>query len=390
MWRRERSPGCSPSRKSSRSSSTRSVRWSARATRHSGSSTPSGVIERFITSGIDRETRARIGALPRGHGFLGLIIRENRSFRIPDIAVDPRRLRLPAEPSADAQLPRRPGDREGSLGRQPVLDRQGGRRRSSRRTTSALVETFALPCRDRHRECAPPRAGRAPGDRRRARAHQPGPARRDHPEHLRRRTLAGGRSGAHRRGPRRGGATGRARDRQPPPGDPRHPQLHLRAAAGAPARDDAVRGLVAVDRGVPAQLDDRRRAAGGGHRSRSRTRSSPPISWASSTRRSSNIARHSGASRAMVVGSDGRRRDAAPDDPGQRSRVRPGDGGESRAPGSRQHALTERTPSVRPSTIASDRSGTTIEIRRPAGDTAGDRPTSMGARPHDRRTDPAR
>jgi len=56
---------------------------------------PNGVIERFITSGMSPETRARIGALPRGHGFLGLIIRENRSFRIPDITVDPRRYGFP-------------------------------------------------------------------------------------------------------------------------------------------------------------------------------------------------------------------------------------------------------------------------------------------------------
>jgi two-component system, NarL family, sensor histidine kinase DevS len=54
-----------------------------------------GVIERFITSGITAEARARIGDLPRGHGFLGLIIRENRSFRIPDIARDPRRHGFP-------------------------------------------------------------------------------------------------------------------------------------------------------------------------------------------------------------------------------------------------------------------------------------------------------
>ena len=54
-----------------------------------------GVIERFITSGMDTETRARIGALPRGHGFLGLIIEENRAFRIPDINVDPRRYGFP-------------------------------------------------------------------------------------------------------------------------------------------------------------------------------------------------------------------------------------------------------------------------------------------------------
>jgi signal transduction histidine kinase len=44
-----------------------------------------GVIERFVTSGIDRDQRAAIGPLPRGHGLLGLIIRENRSYRIPHI-----------------------------------------------------------------------------------------------------------------------------------------------------------------------------------------------------------------------------------------------------------------------------------------------------------------
>jgi signal transduction histidine kinase len=54
-----------------------------------------GMIERFITSGIDAETRARIGPLPRGHGFLGLIIRENQSIRIPDIAADERRYGFP-------------------------------------------------------------------------------------------------------------------------------------------------------------------------------------------------------------------------------------------------------------------------------------------------------
>lgn len=54
-----------------------------------------GVIEAFITSGMSSETRAAIGPLPRGHGFLGLIIEENRSFRIPDIAVDPRRHGFP-------------------------------------------------------------------------------------------------------------------------------------------------------------------------------------------------------------------------------------------------------------------------------------------------------
>ena len=54
-----------------------------------------GVIERFITSGLLDEARARIGPLPRGHGFLGLIIKENRSFRISDINTDPRRHGFP-------------------------------------------------------------------------------------------------------------------------------------------------------------------------------------------------------------------------------------------------------------------------------------------------------
>lgn len=48
-----------------------------------------GRIERFVTSGISQEDRARIGALPRGRGLLGLIIREGRSYRIADIAHHP-------------------------------------------------------------------------------------------------------------------------------------------------------------------------------------------------------------------------------------------------------------------------------------------------------------
>lgn len=50
---------------------------------------PAGRIEQFVTAGITTEERARIGPLPRGHGMLGLIIREGRSFRIPDIASHP-------------------------------------------------------------------------------------------------------------------------------------------------------------------------------------------------------------------------------------------------------------------------------------------------------------
>ena len=48
-----------------------------------------GGIDRFITVGITPEQRALLGPPPTGHGLLGLIIREGRSYRIPDIAAHP-------------------------------------------------------------------------------------------------------------------------------------------------------------------------------------------------------------------------------------------------------------------------------------------------------------
>ncbi len=56
---------------------------------------PLGGIEQFITSGLSPEQRKRIGALPVGHGLLGLIIREDSSFLIDDIATDHRRYGFP-------------------------------------------------------------------------------------------------------------------------------------------------------------------------------------------------------------------------------------------------------------------------------------------------------
>jgi len=48
-----------------------------------------GRITQFVTSGITPDERQAIGDPPRGHGLLGLIIRENRSYRIPNIASHP-------------------------------------------------------------------------------------------------------------------------------------------------------------------------------------------------------------------------------------------------------------------------------------------------------------
>jgi GAF domain-containing protein len=52
-------------------------------------------LERFFTSGIDAESRAAIGELPRGRGILGVLIREATPLRLRDIADDPRSVGFP-------------------------------------------------------------------------------------------------------------------------------------------------------------------------------------------------------------------------------------------------------------------------------------------------------
>src|SRR6266496_577278 len=47
------------------------------------------LLESFTTYGITPEERARIGPPPRGHGILGLVIREARPIRLPDLAKHP-------------------------------------------------------------------------------------------------------------------------------------------------------------------------------------------------------------------------------------------------------------------------------------------------------------
>jgi signal transduction histidine kinase len=54
-----------------------------------------GYIERFPTSGISQTEREKIGAPPRGHGLLGVMLRAGRSLRIPDMSKDPRRVGFP-------------------------------------------------------------------------------------------------------------------------------------------------------------------------------------------------------------------------------------------------------------------------------------------------------
>jgi len=102
-----------------------------------------GVILRFITSGITPEERARIGDLPRGRGLLGLIIRENRSFRIPDIERDPRRHGFPPNHPEMHSFLGVPVTVQGrTVGRLYLTEKVGAVEFSE--VDQQLVETFAL------------------------------------------------------------------------------------------------------------------------------------------------------------------------------------------------------------------------------------------------------
>lgn len=57
---------------------------------------PTGTeLERFVTTGIDAETHAAIGDLPRGRGILGVLIRDAEVLRLHDLSEDPRSVGFP-------------------------------------------------------------------------------------------------------------------------------------------------------------------------------------------------------------------------------------------------------------------------------------------------------
>src|SRR5207344_1369714 len=53
-------------------------------------------LESFVTTGIDAETHAAIGDLPRGRGILGVLIRDAQPLRLHDLSTDPRSVGFPA------------------------------------------------------------------------------------------------------------------------------------------------------------------------------------------------------------------------------------------------------------------------------------------------------
>ena len=107
-----------------------------------GISEPDGRIERFITSGISAETRARIGPLPRGHGLLGLIIHEGQSVRTADIGSHPASFGFPPFHPPMATFLGVPIHRDGQpVGDLYMTDKRGGGEFDA--DDQRLVELFA-------------------------------------------------------------------------------------------------------------------------------------------------------------------------------------------------------------------------------------------------------
>ena len=62
-------------------------------------------LERFVTTGIDAETHEAIGALPRGRGILGVLIRDAEPLRLTHLSDDPRSVGFPpGHPPMDSFL----------------------------------------------------------------------------------------------------------------------------------------------------------------------------------------------------------------------------------------------------------------------------------------------
>ena len=52
-------------------------------------------LERFLTAGMEAETHAAIGELPRGRGILGSLISDAAPLRLHDLGEDPRAVGFP-------------------------------------------------------------------------------------------------------------------------------------------------------------------------------------------------------------------------------------------------------------------------------------------------------
>jgi signal transduction histidine kinase len=104
---------------------------------------PDDRIQRFITSGMTPDQRRSIGPLPQGRGLLGLIIREARSYRIPNIAAHPDSSGFPANhPPMTSFLGVPVTSRGRSVGNFYLTDKAGAADFTP--ADQRLVELFAL------------------------------------------------------------------------------------------------------------------------------------------------------------------------------------------------------------------------------------------------------
>src|SRR5215213_2931620 len=93
-----------------------------------GETGEAGGLVDFITSGIDEETRRRIGPLPRGHGLLGVILRGREAVRLDRLADDPRSSGFPPNHPPMTSFLGAPILLDGrNLGNLYLTDKAGGR-----------------------------------------------------------------------------------------------------------------------------------------------------------------------------------------------------------------------------------------------------------------------
>jgi signal transduction histidine kinase len=101
-----------------------------------------GGTQRFITSGISEEARRAIGPPPRGHGLIGVVMREGQAVRITDITADPRSVGFPPHHPAMRSFLGVPVRVEGRvIGNLYLTDKAGGQPFTE--DDEQLVESFA-------------------------------------------------------------------------------------------------------------------------------------------------------------------------------------------------------------------------------------------------------
>lgn len=85
------------------------------------------LLESFTTYGVSAEERARMGPPPRGHGILGLVIREARVIRLPDLTRHPDSFGFPPHhPPMHSFLGVPIVGRRGSFGNLYLTEKLGG------------------------------------------------------------------------------------------------------------------------------------------------------------------------------------------------------------------------------------------------------------------------